>query len=107
MTDRSVASRYWSSPRTGVTIVMRGSGVTRDGGIIVKFYDPIPIRGLRQQGKLSMLWLGLRAASSLEYCPPLYTLFTRQRKSRLFRHSTKNPSSHILAHRRSVLEPMP
>ncbi len=34
---------------------MRGSGVERDCSVIVKFYDPIPIRGLRQQDKPSML----------------------------------------------------
>src|SRR5258707_4852470 len=107
MTDRSVASRYRSSPSVGVTIVMRGNGVERDCSVIVKFYDPNPSRGLRQQGKPSMLWHGLRAASSLEHRPPLHSLFARQRKPRLFHHSTKNHSSDIRADRRLVLEPMP
>src|SRR6266849_2464726 len=105
MTDRSVASRYWSSPRAGVTIVMRGK-VERDCGVIDKFYDLFTIRELSREGKRSMLWHSPRAASSLEHRPSLHSLLASQRKAHLFHHSTDNPLSHILAYRRPVLESM-
>src|SRR5713101_7710700 len=105
MTDRSVASRYWSQPRAGVTIVMRGR-VERDCGVIDKFYDLFTIRELSREGKRSMLWHSRRTACSLEHRPSLHGPLARQRKPRLFRHSAKNPLRHIFAHRRPVLEPV-
>src|SRR5882762_4704555 len=107
MTDRSVASRYWSSPRAGVTIVMRGSGPERDCGVIVKFYDLTTIWDLLQGGKLSMLWPSRRAACALKHRSPLHCLLAGQQKPRLFRHSTKHPLRHIFTHSRTMLEPMP
>src|SRR6266404_1884712 len=106
MTDRSVASRYWSSPKAGVTIVMRGSGLERDCGVIVKFYNLTTIWDLLQGGKLSMLWHSRRTACALKHRSPLHRPLANQRKSRLFRHSTKHPLRHIFTHSRPMLEPM-